>query len=190
MMRKRITALAALLLTIIVPALVVGCSAKDVKLPAQPDLPGVDFPVAAAIACFIFNDRSDFISFEDRSTGVPTSWHWEFGDGRSSDEQHPKHTYAKPGAYFVTLTVQDARTTDTAGVTAVPGVGCSVCGDEVVGPGEECDDGNFSAGDGCNACVAEFCGDGIINNGNETCDDGNTLPGDGCSPTCTVEVPV
>ena len=60
------------------------------------------------------------------------------------------------------------------------------CGNGVVDPGEECDDGNFASGDGCNAsCVAEFCGDGIVNNGGaEVCDDGNTTPYDGCSATC------
>ena len=184
MNRTRITASAALLLILVAPVLVIGCSAKEVDLPTQPDIPGVDFPVAAAIACFIFNDRPDFISFEDRSSGVPTSWHWEFGDGRSSDEQHPKHTYAKPGVYFVTLTVQDARTTDTAGVTAVPGAGCSVCGDGVVGPGEQCD-----GGAGCRAnCTAEVCGDGILDPGEE-CDDGNLIPGDGCEANCTLPAP-
>ncbi len=46
------------------------------------------------------------------------------------------------------------------------------CGDSVVDAGELCDDGNDTAGDGCSACVLEYCGDGVTNNSNEQCDDG------------------
>ena len=59
------------------------------------------------------------------------------------------------------------------------------CGNDVVDPGEECDDGNGGSGDGCDAtCHVEYCGDGVVNdNGQEQCDDGNTTSGDGCSAT-------
>lgn len=63
-----------------------------------------------------------------------------------------------------------------------------VCGDGVVAPPEECDDGNTTSGDGCTAaCVAEFCGDGVTNDGSERCDDGNTTDGDGCDAACMLE---
>jgi cysteine-rich repeat protein len=65
------------------------------------------------------------------------------------------------------------------------------CGDEVVDPGEECDDGNNSNRDDClNTCKSAVCGDGRVHDqgaGTEQCDDDNTAPGDGCSPTCTLE---
>jgi len=62
------------------------------------------------------------------------------------------------------------------------------CGNGVKNWWEECDDGNRREGDGCsNLCLREYCGDGIINNGNEECDDGNTIDGDGCSSSCTIE---
>ncbi|HJL16005.1 MAG TPA: DUF4215 domain-containing protein [Sandaracinaceae bacterium LLY-WYZ-13_1] len=64
------------------------------------------------------------------------------------------------------------------------------CGDGVVDPDEECDDGNTFAGDGCDAfCRLEgtsVCGDGIIEGGEE-CDDGNVVSGDGCDATCRIE---
>ena len=61
------------------------------------------------------------------------------------------------------------------------------CGDMIVGPGEECDDGGMADDDGCSAtCQTERCGDGIVQ-ASEQCDDGGTAPGDGCSATCTVE---
>jgi PKD repeat protein len=43
--------------------------------------------------------------FVDESTGEPTSWEWNFGDGNFSDEQHPLHTYLLDGIYLVCLTV-------------------------------------------------------------------------------------
>lgn len=46
------------------------------------------------------------VSFQDKSYGKITSWNWNFGDGESSVEQHPIHTYKAAGKYIVTLTVQ------------------------------------------------------------------------------------
>src|SRR5262245_64750215 len=67
------------------------------------------------------------------------------------------------------------------------------CGDGILDPGEECDDGNNANGDGCSAtCTKEppggFCGDGIVQPPEE-CDDGNNVNGDGCSATCKLEPP-
>lgn len=53
------------------------------------------------------------VSFTDTSTGTPTSWVWEFGDGNVSSEPNPTHTYEEPGAYTVSLTVSDAMAVDT-----------------------------------------------------------------------------
>jgi PKD repeat protein/pimeloyl-ACP methyl ester carboxylesterase len=50
------------------------------------------------------------VNFSDQSTAKYTtisSWHWDFGDGTTSNEQHPQHTYSKKGVYKVTLTVRD-----------------------------------------------------------------------------------
>ena len=63
----------------------------------------------------------------------------------------------------------------------------TVCGDDDVGPGEQCDDMGESAL--CDAdCTYAFCGDGVTNAvANEECDDGDVEDGDGCSPSCLVE---
>lgn len=45
------------------------------------------------------------IQFIDTSWGIPLEWLWDFGDGSSSTEQNPVHTYDAPGAYDVTLTI-------------------------------------------------------------------------------------
>ncbi len=55
------------------------------------------------------------------------------------------------------------------------------CGNAEVEPGEACDDGNTTSGDGCRADCAkvEVCGDGVVDAG-EPCDDANGNPVDGC----------
>lgn len=64
------------------------------------------------------------------------------------------------------------------------------CGDGVLDPDEECDDGNRLSGDGCNAaCQVEIlpeCGDGRVNS-DEECDDGernSDTVADACRTNC------
>ena len=47
------------------------------------------------------------LEFMDASMGNPTNWSWEFGDGNTSSEQNPVHTYSEFGEYLVTLTIWD-----------------------------------------------------------------------------------
>jgi PKD repeat protein len=46
------------------------------------------------------------VTFQDYSYGLlpATAWSWSFGDGASSNEQNPTHTYPAAGVYEVTLT--------------------------------------------------------------------------------------
>jgi PKD repeat protein len=53
------------------------------------------------------------VAFIDVSAGSPISWLWDFGDGDTSSERHPRHTYAGPGDYTVSLTVDNQVGTDT-----------------------------------------------------------------------------
>jgi PKD repeat protein len=54
------------------------------------------------------------IQFTDLSTsgGTITSWNWDFGDGNTSIQQNPIHTYSSAGSYTVSLTVQMGSITD------------------------------------------------------------------------------
>ncbi len=52
------------------------------------------------------------VQFTDTSTGSPTSWLWNFGDGNTSTDQNPQHTYAAPGTYSVTLTATNEYGSD------------------------------------------------------------------------------
>ncbi|MFZ2498413.1 PKD domain-containing protein [Methanosarcina sp.] len=47
------------------------------------------------------------LGFTDASTGSPTAWKWNFGDGTYSTVQKPRHTYSKAGTYTVTLTASN-----------------------------------------------------------------------------------
>lgn len=49
---------------------------------------------------------SKTISFTDNSSNAST-WLWEFGDGNTSTEQNPIHTFETFGSYMVHLTVTD-----------------------------------------------------------------------------------
>jgi len=53
------------------------------------------------------------VDFTDTSTGIPTSWLWDFGDGETSIEQNPSHTYLEAGHYTVSLIVANSSSTDT-----------------------------------------------------------------------------
>jgi len=53
------------------------------------------------------------VNLMDRSTGNPTSWEWNFGDGNTSTDQNPNHTYTVAGNYSITLSVSDGTNTDS-----------------------------------------------------------------------------
>ena len=48
------------------------------------------------------------VSFRDRSLRKPASWSWDFGDGTTSTEKNPVHTYTKAGTFSVILTVKNS----------------------------------------------------------------------------------
>ena len=52
------------------------------------------------------------VDFRDLSSGLPSAWSWDFGDGATSDQQFAQHTYASSGRYDVSLTVTNALGTD------------------------------------------------------------------------------
>ena len=66
-----------------------------------PSAPVADFSAEIANLMVSFNDASS-----DANNDI-ASWSWNFGDGNSSTEQSPVHTFAASGTYDVTLTVTD-----------------------------------------------------------------------------------
>ena len=67
----------------------------------DPQPPEADFsaaPLAGELPLTVF--------FADLSLGSVTSWSWDFGDGTGLvGLRYPKHVYAEPGSYTVSLTV-------------------------------------------------------------------------------------
>lgn len=79
-------------------------SADDEILAIEPDL---------AVARFKASRRSGRlpieVKFTDQSEGRIVSYLWDFGDGNTSTEANPVHTYQEAGEYAVTLTVTNVR---------------------------------------------------------------------------------
>ena len=66
-------------------------------------------PVAAFSATPVSGNAPLTVTFTDTSTGSPTSWLWNFGDGTTYNSQRPSsHIYSRAGSYTVSLTVSNA----------------------------------------------------------------------------------
>ncbi len=61
-----------------------------------------NFSVASAVGGAPFT-----VTFTDLSLGHPTAWNWDFGDGETSVNQSPNHTYTSAGTYSVSLNVSN-----------------------------------------------------------------------------------
>ena len=76
-------------------------------------------PAPNADFAFSANPRAGQpVSFTDSSTGSPTSWSWDFGDGGTSNVQNPAHTFSV-GTYSVSLTASNAGGSSTRTQTVV-----------------------------------------------------------------------
>ncbi|MGD2063564.1 MAG: Ig-like domain-containing protein, partial [Nitrospirota bacterium] len=86
-------------------------------------------------------------------------------------------TTASGSPYTAEVTVSDGSD-ETARTFTWTVLNVPFCGDGAVDPGEACDDGNTTGGDGCAADCSktEVCGDNTVDVG-EACDDGNTTGG-------------
>ncbi|MCK9278167.1 MAG: PKD domain-containing protein, partial [Methanoculleus sp.] len=81
----------------------------------------IERPVAAFTVNTVKGVAPLAVRFTDASTGVPVSWSWNFGDGGTSADRSPEHTYGSPGTYTVSLTVANGAgentTTKTGHIT-------------------------------------------------------------------------
>lgn len=97
----------------------VGVSVGRLNLP-------IVSPSEPPVAEFTFEVSGLSVLFADASTGNPTSWQWDFGDGESvGGRTSTQHTYPQAGTYTVTLTVaaaNGASSTARKFVTVVAGL--------------------------------------------------------------------
>lgn len=120
------------------------------------DVDSVIFNVVSPTADFTYtNVCSGYpVIFTDAtiSTDSITIWHWDFGDGQTSDQQSPSHSYANVGTYDVTLDVESsggclANTTEQ--VSVFPGPTAA-----------------FSATEVCLGVATQFADESVINGSN------------------------
>jgi hypothetical protein len=64
-------------------------------------------------ADFTFGTNNLTVVFTDTTTGRPTRWQWDFGDGNTSTLQNPTHAYSSPGTFVVTLIASNSQGSDT-----------------------------------------------------------------------------
>ncbi len=89
-MKKQIHLLLVLILTGFV---ISSCEKEDSNVPE---------------ACFVSSEEWKVgipIEFSSSCTLNASSYHWDFGDEKTSTDPYPSHTYSKGGDYAVTLTV-------------------------------------------------------------------------------------
>lgn len=70
-------------------------------------------PVADFTADVTVGSPPLMVHFTDNSSGIITSWAWDFGDGGISMEQNPSYTYNDLGRYTVSLTITGSDGSDT-----------------------------------------------------------------------------
>lgn len=97
------------------PVTVTAIDAKGCQ--ASCNIP-MDIVVAPQVVSdFTFNFQSfcgsTNVQFTDFSTGNVISWHWNFGDGNTSNLQNPTHTYNQAGTYTVMLVASNGVNFDT-----------------------------------------------------------------------------
>ncbi|MHC1741368.1 MAG: PKD domain-containing protein [Anaerolineaceae bacterium] len=71
-------------------------------------LPGHSAPIASFTVDKISGNAPLTVQFTDTSSGDPTAWEWVFGDGSTSLEQNPSHTFITDKNYQVQFTASNA----------------------------------------------------------------------------------
>ncbi len=109
-----------------------GLGVWEIATPAAtgPAAVAVPRPADAPQAAFTFSPASPrparAVHFEDDSKETPTSFSWDFGDGKTSEDESPVHIFDAPGTYTVTLTATNASGSSAVSkplVLAYPGTG-------------------------------------------------------------------
>ncbi len=94
--------------------IVAQSGAMTLKLVSDPFVTGTGFALSWNCSAILAAPATDFsanvqttcsgeVHFIDKSTNIPTTWLWNFGDGTTSTEKNPVHFYTTNGAYTVVL---------------------------------------------------------------------------------------
>jgi gliding motility-associated-like protein len=77
-----------------------GSTCSDSVVVTFIDLPSVSFSGDPLSGCVPVT-----VQFQGNSGASVSTWSWQFGDGQSSTDQNPLHTYSNPGLFTVSLSV-------------------------------------------------------------------------------------
>ncbi len=80
-----------------------GNASDLVAFRLMPMEPALRKPIEVQWSFRVLDMARRLVAFQDETYGKATRWRWDFGDGTSSTERHPLHTYGKGGEYVVTL---------------------------------------------------------------------------------------
>ena len=142
------------------------------------------------------------VKFTDQSTGNPTEWKWDLGNGTVSFFQNPSVTYFNPGTYTITLEVKNATGTHSVTKTqfitvhAAPRINISSSGTTGCYPFKVSFTDKSTPGSGTLTKWVWDFGDGQVVNGADVIDHTYQTPGEyhvslqatnsnGCSATET-----
>lgn len=127
-----------------------GCQVSDSLQITIYDNPTVQFTNTTVCSpnATVFTDNSL------PGSGSITSWNWDFGDGNTSTQQNPSHTYSNAGNYNVSLTV-----TNSNGCTEDTTIAVTVY---------EKPDASFTFVNQCDGSALPFNSTSTINSGNIT----------------------
>ncbi len=105
------------------------CAAITLSQNVQAQAPTASFSMSNSSGC-----SPVVVNFTDNSTGSPTSWSWDLGNGVFSSAQNPSTTYFTAGTYTVILTATNANgsSKDTNYITVYPAPSISFIGDSLL----------------------------------------------------------
>lgn len=106
---------AIMLVIFFMTILLQGCGGSSSGTSESPSSDSSANPVPSASFTFLPSAPSvnQSVQFSDTSTGNPTAWSWNFGDGGTSTAQNPIHVYLSAGTYKVTLKASNASGEDS-----------------------------------------------------------------------------
>jgi PKD repeat protein len=146
-----------------------------------------ELPVLYPVASFTFTHTDSVYTFTDQSQNV-ISWHWDFGDGDTSNLASPVHSFVSGGNYTVILNVTNGGCSSTDTLLII-GAGIAETNPAIIfnispNPATEeihlMIDNRQSAGENYEVSIYDMVGEKIINwslhGENKTVLDVSTLP--------------